>query len=320
MKVKFWGCRGSLPASHSGDQEHQKVRQLLHRMIDAKITSKDQIDGFVEELPFYLKSSYGTNTCCIQIIGGDEIVICDAGSGIRDLGKTLIAMGPDMPKVIHILMSHLHWDHIQGFPFFIPAYIQGVTINIYGCHDTIQDAFIRQQDVPTFPVQLRDMGSRINFTTLDKNEQYDIAGLQVSITEQPHPGLSYGYRFEKDQQVIVYSTDAEHADDCHDEDYPFLEFIRDADILIFDGQFSLADHLYTKQNWGHSSNLVGIEMAVRAQVKRLFLFHSDHTFNDESLENFLEDSRRYLEIYDAEAVLDIAIAYDGMLVDLDSET
>lgn len=317
MKVTFWGCRGSLPASYTGVGATQKISEVLSRAVDEGLTHKSQIKEFVDGLPYHLKSSYGSNTSCVQIHGGTELIICDAGSGIRDLGRQLIGMMPDMPKVIHILISHLHWDHIQGFPFFIPAYIQGVTINIWGCHDTIEEAFVKQQAEPTFPVSLRDMGAVINFRTLDPTVSYELGGIKISMIEQPHPGVSYGYKFEKDDQIVVYSTDAEHSVASEKEDYPFISFIRNADLLIFDGQFSLADHLYTKQNWGHSSNLVGIELAVRAKVKKLFLFHSEHTFDDADLDKFLHDSKRYLNIYDDDSQLDIAIAYDGLEVDLD---
>ena len=315
MQVVFWGCRGSLPASYTGPQTSAKIRRILELAIEDNLRDKSDLDGFIENLPFNLKSGYGTNTPCVQIINGDESVICDAGSGIRDLGKQLVSMGPKMPKDIHILMSHLHWDHIQGFPFFIPAYIQDVTINIYGCHDTIEDAMTLQQETPTFPVALRDMGSNIQFHTLDVNESYSIAGMDIDIIEQPHPGTSYGYRFRTNQASVIYSTDAEHTEESQDDDYPFLDFIRDADLLIFDGQFNLADHLFTKQYWGHSSNLVGIELAARAGVKNLCLFHSEHTFTDNELQKFLEDSRRYLSIYDNSSDLKVLIAYDGLTLE-----
>jgi phosphoribosyl 1,2-cyclic phosphodiesterase len=316
MKIKCWGCRGSLPASYVGQRDNYKIREVLLKAIESNVTDSSQLDGFIEELPFYLKSGYGTNTSCVEIIGGDEIIICDAGSGLRDLGNHLISLMPNMPKVINILMSHLHWDHIQGFPFFIPAYVQGVTINIWGCHRTIERTFIQQQEPPTFPVALKDMGSQINFLTLDVDQPFALGGIKISLIEQPHPGTSYGYRFEKDGKVAVYSTDAEHTEASESEDYPFLQFIRDADVLIFDGQFSLADHLYTKQNWGHSSNLVGIELSVRAGVKKLCLFHSEPTFNDLDLSKFLSDSKRYLKIYDDQSDLDVSICYDGMEIEI----
>ncbi len=316
MKVTFWGCRGSLPASYSGSQTKHKVKRVLELAIDHGLQNHTQIDNFIRLLPFDLQSGYGTNTPCVQVDGGEEIVICDAGSGIRDLGQMLVGMGKNIPRKIHILMSHLHWDHIQGFPFFVPAYIQGVHINIYGCHDNVEETFVRQQRTPTFPVALRDMGSHIEFHTLDPSKSYSIGGMEVSIIEQPHPGTSYGFRFVQDNKKTIYSTDAEHSDDAQSPDYPFLKFIEAADLLIFDAQFNLADHLFTKQNWGHSSNLIAVELAVRAGVKKLCLFHSEHSFNDEELHKFELDTKRYLKIYNEHAILDIVLAHDGLSIDI----
>ena len=316
MKVKFWGCRGSLPASYPGSNIQEKVKEILKKAAYSDISSDENIDQFISQLPFHLISSYGTNTSCVQIIGGDEIIICDAGSGIRDLGRQLLSQMPNMPKVINLFLSHLHWDHIHGFPFFVPAYLQGVTIHIWGCHNNIKDTFIQQQENPTFPVSMNDMGSNIIFHTLDVAESLNIGGINISMIKQPHPGDSYGYRFELNDKVIVYSTDAEHDKESEDENYPFLKFIKKANLLIFDGQFSLADHLFTKQYWGHSSNLVGIELATRADVKKLCLFHSEHTFNDNELNDFLVKSQRYSKIYDDQSELEISIAYDGLEFDL----
>lgn len=312
MKAIIWGSRGSIPSSYSSDTIQRKVKKVLKEAIAQNINDENQIEDFLKSLPFALHSSYGSNTSCVQIIGGDEIIICDSGSGIRDFGTKLVQMGGGMPKKINIIMSHLHWDHIQGFPFFIPAYFQGVVINVWGCHNNIEDTFIRQQNEPTFPVQLLDMGAEINFHLWDKNKSYNLGGIDVDIIEQPHPGVSYGYKFSKSGKSIVYSTDAEHTEESQSDNYPFLKFIQDADVLIFDGQFNLADHMFTKQNWGHSSNLIGIELAIRAGVKKLCLFHSDHTFDDFQLDKFLENSLRYKEIYEDSAELEIMIAYDGL--------
>ena len=315
MKVKFWGCRGSLPSSVKSDSIDYKLRFALEKAIDSGLNSSSDLDDFLEGLPFSVRSTYGTNTPCIEITGGDEIIICDAGSGIRDLGKYLVSNREATPKVINLFMSHLHWDHIQGFPFFIPAYIQGTVIRIWGVHHELESAFINQQNPPSFPVLLEDMGSNISFHSLDPAQTYSIGNIKVSVIEQPHPGLSYGFCFEQAGKKVIYSTDIEHHDSVDDADNPFIEFYKYADILIIDGQFNLADHLYTKQNWGHSSNLIAIEMAVLSQVRTLCLFHADHTLDDVQLDKFLVDSRRYLEIYNPDSPLQIQLAYDGMVLE-----
>ncbi|MEO5582379.1 MAG: MBL fold metallo-hydrolase [Saprospiraceae bacterium] len=315
MKAKFWGCRGSLPASFKSESVHYKIKFALEKALENGLDKTTNLDEFIADLPFGVKSTYGTNTPCVEITGGREIIICDAGSGIRDLGKHLMSLPKDQPMIINVLMSHLHWDHLQGFPFFIPAYLQGAAIRIWGCHEHLEGAFTTQQDPPFFPVLLEDMGAHISFNLMDPDKEYELGGIKISIKEQNHPGLSYGYAFEADGQKIVYSTDIEHQDVVDDLQDPNIVFYKNADLLILDGQFNLADHLYTKQNWGHSSNLIAIEMATISSVKTLCLFHADHLLDDTQLDKFLADSRRYLEIYAPNSALNIVLAFDGMTFD-----
>lgn len=317
MQVKFWGSRGSLPSSYKSETAQNAIRFALSKAISEGLNQSSDLDSFIRSLPFGVRSTYGTNTPCVEIIGGTEIIICDAGSGIRDLGKTLVSQKNQKPGVINLLMSHLHWDHMQGFPFFIPAYLQGTSIKIWGCHADLENAFIKQQSEPFFPVSLKDMGSNISFHVIDSSHIFNIGGIDISILKQPHPGLSFGYSFTSGNKKVVYSTDIEHTEDFEQGKSPFVDFYKDADILIIDGQFNLADHLHTKQNWGHSSNLIAIEMAVQSTVKKLCLFHSDHLLDDIQLDKFLADSIRYREIYAENSTMEILLAYDGMIIDTD---
>ena len=141
-------------------------------------------------------------------------------------------------------------------------------------------------------------------------------GCGVRGFRQFHPGDSYGFRFEKGGKSVVYSTDSEHQEDYLNDEYPFLDFIRGADLLIFDAQYSLAEHLDTKMSWGHSSNLVAIELAVKGEVKRLVLFHNEHTLDDHGLEDFLRQSRRYKELFAWDYPLPVDLAYDGLGIEL----
>ncbi|MEP7267722.1 MAG: MBL fold metallo-hydrolase [Saprospiraceae bacterium] len=313
MHVKFWGSRGSMPSSISSSSIKSKLKFALSSAIEKGIRSPEEIDDFIDSLPFGVKSTYGNNTPCIEISGGSEILICDAGTGLKDLGRNLIQNNSPHQNVINILMSHVHWDHIQGFPFFIPAYMQGYIIKIWGCHPDLEKAFVNQQEPPFFPVQLKNMGANISFHTLEPDQKLNIGGVDIAMIEQPHPGKSYGYCFEKEAKKIVYSTDIEISGD-EDVRQTFSNFYKNADVLIVDGQFNLADHLYSKQDWGHSSNLVAIEMAVHAGAQKLCLFHSDHLLDDEKLDKFYTESLRYLKIFDSESKLKIYLAYDGLVL------
>ena len=190
-----------------------------------------------------MRGIYGGNTSCVEIIaGGDEYVLCDLGTGIREFGnRVLREHGRGRKHCFNIFLSHPHWDHIMGFPFFAPAYIPGNRIRIYGCHQVLEEALDTQHSAPWFPVDFHSLAATIEFVVLEPGRVCEVAGLSVTAMEQFHSGDSYAYRFSKGAKSVVYSTDCEHKYDCLDESYPFVEFYRNADLLIFDAMYSLGD-------------------------------------------------------------------------------
>jgi len=213
-------------------------------------------------------------------------------------------------------MSHVHWDHIMGFPFFAPAYVRGNRIRIYGGHDMLEDAFRRQQAKPSFPVDFAVLGADIEFIRLEPGIAYDIAGMTVKLKLQRHAGDSYGYRFTSNGRTIVYSTDSEHKLGDPIEANSFVEFFRDADVVVFDAMYSLADAISVKADWGHSSNIVGVELCQMAGVHHLCLFHHEPANSDEAIERVLAETRRFEEISRTAKPLQVTAAYDGMEIDL----
>ena len=321
MHVYFWGTRGSLPASTTFRMIRAKVFDALKTARSRRLETDEAIDAFIDStLPFSARGGYGGNTSCVELGGQDEYVLCDAGTGLRDFGNSLMKSGrlnqPGSSRVFHLFVSHLHWDHIQGFPFFTPAYIPGNRIIIYGCHAELERAFVNQQEARHFPIPLKAMRAEIEFRTLEPERAYDIAGLTVTGILQNHPGDSYGYRFVREGKKVVYSTDAEHKQEAEAQDYVFLPFFREADLLVFDAQYTLLDAIDAKADWGHSSNILGVELAVRAGVKRLCLFHSEHAHDDPTLDQFLETTQGYLKIYAGDHPLRIDLAYDGLEIEV----
>ncbi len=316
MLIRFWGTRGSLPAPINKNAVRLKLRQALLAAQGRRFANDAEVDRFLDtEVPFAVGATYGGNSSCVEIadVGGDQYVVCDMGSGARELGVGILReKGPQKKHLFNIFQSHIHWDHIMGFPFFPPAYIPGNVIRIYGCHTTLHDAFERQQSDPCFPVHLKNLGATIEFVTLDPDRDYDIAGFKVRAILQNHAGDSYGWRFERDGRAVVYSTDCEHKFQTLDESYPFIGFYRDADLLIFDAMYSLADQISVKEDWGHSSNMVAVELAQLAGVKHLVLYHHEPIFDDRTIETILGETRRYEEISRSGNKLTISSAYDGL--------
>jgi phosphoribosyl 1,2-cyclic phosphodiesterase len=319
MHVHFWGTRGSLPAEVSAEAVRRKIAGALKKAKKVVFERDEEIEAFMDrELPFSLRGTYGSNTACIEIGGGEEYVLCDAGSGLRDFGNHLLnsEKGNKKPHVFNIFLSHLHWDHIQGFPFFTPAYIPGNRVNIYGMHQDMENVFTAQQEPPCFPVPLSYMKAEIHFGLLVPGQEYEVGGFTVKGWKQNHPGDSFGYAFEREGKRIIYCTDSEHTGEVNKDGDPLLTQFDKADLLIFDAQYALSEALFIKENWGHSSNIVAVELSVKAGVKHLCLFHNEPTSSDERLDEFLEDTRRYLEIYASSSTLRIDLAYDGLLIEV----
>jgi phosphoribosyl 1,2-cyclic phosphodiesterase len=315
MLVRFWGTRGSLPAPLNYRVVRAKLREALLAARGRDFATPEEVDAFIErELPFAVGGSYGGNTSCVELVtGGEEFVLCDLGSGAREFGNGIMAKyGPARKHRFNVFMSHLHWDHIMGFPFFTPAFIPGNVIRIHGCHKEMREAFMRQQSDPCFPVDFRALGATIEFVQLEPGRSYDIDGLSVRPILQNHAGASYGYRFQRAGRTVVYSTDCEHKFEVLDESYPFVEFYRGADLLIFDAMYSLADQISVKEDWGHSSNMIAVELAQMAGVRHLAMFHHEPIYDDRMIDRILAETRRWDEISGSGHALTITSAYDGL--------
>lgn len=315
MRVRFWGTRGSIPVSLSAAAIKEKVVTALVRGAGRGLDTPEKARNFVEhELEFAIAQTFGGNSSCVEIeTGSGEYVLCDLGSGAAVFGHHVLARhGPARGQSYHVFMSHPHWDHIMGFPFFVPAYIPGNRIRIYGCHAVLEDAFRRQHGAPSFPVDFSRLGAAIEFVRLEPDRDYEMAGLRVRAQRQLHSGDSYGYRFEKDGKAVVYSTDSEHKRDDPTETDAFVALFRDADLVIFDAMYSLADAISVKEDWGHSSNIVGVELCQMARVKHLCLYHHEPLHDDATIAAILRETRRLEQITRTGPRLEISAAYDGM--------
>jgi len=313
MRVRFWGTRGSLPVALGADALRAKLRRVLREASGRRFTTAEDIDTFLDTQPFALAGTYGGNTSCVQIDpGGNEYVLCDLGSGARAFAQAIMAKHGADGQTYHILVSHPHWDHIMGLPFFTPAYVAGNRLRIYGGHAELEMALRRQQDRPSFPVDFSAFKATIEFIHLDTARAYDIAGMRVTVKLQRHAGDSYGYRFEGGGRSVVYSTDSEHTLADPLDTQGFVDFFRDADLVIFDAMYSLADAISVKADWGHSSNIVGVELCQMARVGHLCLFHHEPAIDDEAISHLLVDAQRLEELTSEGKGLRVSAAYDGM--------
>lgn len=319
MKLKFWGTRGSLPVALSLDQLRGKLADVLIANDGRRHADRTAALDFVTTaLPFELGGGFGGNSSCVQVLTGtDDYLLCDAGSGLRAFGNHVLGERAGKPACFHILMSHMHWDHIMGFPFFTPAFIPGNRIYIYGCHAELETAFKRQHGSPSFPVPWSALGADIQFVQLQADAPREIAGIQVTPKLQLHEGDSFGYRLEQHGRVCVYTTDSEHKPEDFEQMDAFAQFFRNADVVVFDAMYSLADAVSMKEDWGHSSNVVGVELCQMAGARHLVLFHHEPVFDDARIATILAETQRLEEITREDGpALRISAAYDGMELDV----
>ena len=316
--MRFWGTRGSIPVALTTADVRDKLAQALVQASGRTFASYEQAHAFASsELDFSLTHTFGGHTPCVELeIPGDEYFVCDMGSGARPFGVHVLAKQARRPATINIFMSHVHWDHIMGFPFLGPAYVPGTTIRIHGCHDVLEQAFRLQQSPPCFPVTFEQLGAKIEFVKLEPDKTHTVSGLRVTPHLQLHGGDSYGFRFEHDGKTVIYSTDSEHKLENRTEAEAFANFFRGADVVIFDAMYALAEAISVKADWGHSSNIVGVELCQMARAKHLVLFHHEPANNDATLEGLLKEARRFEELTRGDHALKVSAAYDGLEIDL----
>ncbi|MDR0354682.1 MAG: MBL fold metallo-hydrolase [Deltaproteobacteria bacterium] len=345
MIVKFWGVRGSIPTPPTQPVILEKLKTALARALRQKI-QLEEIDQFIEDLPDSVKTVVGGNTPCLEIVSGQDRVIIDAGTGINGLGQTLcpdefpsdsdrlryLVEKPQTPiKVapyrepehflhLNILLTHTHWDHIQGFPFFAPIYRCGNVIDVYGLDgERIRENLHGQQRCSTlFPVSLNEVAAVINFRTFPK-EGLQIGSIAVTAISLPHPGGCLAFKLKADDKVLVFATDYEFiADDEDDDDkdrQALAEFVQDADVFISDTQYTFIESM-TKEGWGHSSPLRVAEMALHAGVKKFFLFHHDPFYSDAKLFDMLVRTRTYAKLLSNKRDMEIHLAIEGQTVEI----
>ncbi|MDZ7699915.1 MAG: MBL fold metallo-hydrolase [Deltaproteobacteria bacterium] len=256
MKLTFWGTRGSIAAP-----------------------GKETI-------------VYGGNTCCIEIdLESGKKIIIDAGTGIRPLGDHLIAQGNRVD--VHLLVTHIHWDHIQGFPFFDPVFKPETRITVCGFPagmKGLRAIFDNKLGDGFFPIKFDELGAQIaHLGSLDKGGPLHLDNCRIDAIPLNHPQGAFGYRFEEDGKKLVFITDNELTDSARPgfrrEDY--IGFCKDAHILIHDAQFT-HEEIDQHRGWGHSDSVSTLDLALKAHVKRLLLFHHNPSRTDKEVQKIEE--------------------------------
>ena len=256
--VRFWGVRGSVPT------------------------------------PGPTTVRYGGNTSCVEVRLGGQVIVLDAGTGIRLLGDALASEFADESIALSLLISHTHWDHIQGLPFFSPAYSPGNRVGIFGYKGAkkgLERILSAQMESPHFPVQMNTMVGDVSFSEFGR-DPFTLGEVRVSVRPLNHPGGAMGFRLEAGGVVVVYVPDNEpepfeaHSSGREGRNQDLIEFVRDADVAIMDAQYDASEYPSHK-GWGHGCVDDVVKIASAGRVRKLFLFHHDPYHDDERMDDIV---------------------------------
>ncbi len=304
MQVKFYGTRGSIPApSFYGGP-----------MQDSFITAK-----------------YGGNTSCVEVRDGNEQIILDAGTGIRVLGIDMAKKGFfNLNKpVVHILISHLHADHIQGVGFFTPLFKEDATFHFYGMRHgyvSVERAIRGTLHHPYFPLELRDVSAKVEFHDLTDSQQFYVGKAGVKVLQSPHDrrrrGMKVGrmnhpnggsstYRIEMNGAVFVYATDVEIKSAPQTRE-KLTEMCQSADLVVIDAQYTPEEYK-TKEGWGHNDYETALNTVIEANARRVRIFHHEPVHDDKMLDDL---EKKCIEYAKERSGIDVALAREGMAIQL----
>ena len=290
MKVRFWGVRGSVPTPITPQQIQNKISAVIQRITEKDIETYDAREKFIANLPDWLYGTTGGNTSCVEFRPDKNTVfVLDCGTGLREFG-----LHSEKPQDLtyHIFLSHFHWDHLQGLPFFGMAYNPSVKLNFYSTSPDAEKILRGQQNQPYFPVPFDAFTKNVTFTTISEGKPFNLKGTEIITCRMPHPGGSWCYSFSKGGKKFVYATDVEIGPKEFIPSDSAEKVFKNADAIVIDSQYTV-EEIVEKEHWGHSAFCYAVDFAVYWEVKKLYLFHHEPAYDDKKLNSILQSARWY---------------------------
>jgi phosphoribosyl 1,2-cyclic phosphodiesterase len=279
MKVKFWGVRGSLPSSLEPSEWVQHFEALMGQFFDEGHQKKEDIAAFFKSKSKQQIGGFGTATTCVEVSSGTQFLIIDGGSGLRNLSDFILKKKSDeVSKEYHILMTHYHFDHILGLPFFSPHFSKGQKINYYIVQKEGEEIIRSMFKKPLFPVGFEHLEAEVKFHLIKPYEKLAINGFDITAFTMDHPDPCYGFRIEKNQKVYSHAIDNEAIRTTRAQLGKDSGLFENANLMFFDAQYDESD-MISKKGWGHGTCDRGFEIASNFDVQQILFAHHDPTFS-----------------------------------------
>ncbi|MFM6930089.1 MAG: MBL fold metallo-hydrolase [Bdellovibrio sp.] len=294
--VKFWGVRGSLPSSPSPTAWTYHIEGVLRNFFSMGHRDQSHVTKYIQSLEEPVVGGYGAATTCVELNYGNTQLIIDGGSGIRSLSDHIMsgsagrARGP-----YHIFMTHFHWDHIIGLPFFTPHFIPGNEIHYYAVQSDLEQLIRGLFKKPYFPVPFEGLKAKVVFHLLEPRKEIKVGDFSITPYQLDHPDPCWGYRVVAGGKVYAHCVDTEGTRVTREQLGDDLPLYQNVDLMYFDAQYTLPE-LAEKANWGHSAAQVGLEIAFREKIKQVMFAHHDPGARTDHI---LELRRQTKEYYDA---------------------
>jgi phosphoribosyl 1,2-cyclic phosphodiesterase len=313
MKVTFWGVRGSLPTPLSPEQVRSKIAAVVQRIRPSDLESARSRELFLASLPPYIFGTTGGNTTCVEVrTHDDRLIVLDGGSGLRDLGVSL-QKKRDPTREFPLLFTHFHWDHLQGIPFFAPAYVKGNRLIFASPFPSVERTIRDQMKPPYFPVTMEAMQADLRFVYL-QGESARMGGAEIRWKRMNHPGGSFAYKITDNGKSMIFATDAEVTDREFQQRAENREFFDSADLLVLDSQYTLEES-FSKFDFGHTAYTMAVNLATEWKVKKLVLFHHEPRYDDRKIFGIARSARWHQEQLGTGA-LEIRTAQEGLELEL----
>ncbi len=291
MTIRFWGVRGSHPRPLLPEEVRSKIVSVVQRIRTVDLESAETRERFLAALPPWLFGTMGGNTPCVEArLSDGHVIVFGAGSGIQALSAAMQRDNRDV-REFHVFFTHFHYDHVQGLPFFAPAYNPNVKVTFYSPRPELEQNLKQHMQHPYFPITMDEKMSNLEFVVLGE-KPLRFGSAELTWRELNHPGTAFGYQIREHGKTFVHATDVELLESDFEKTPENTRFFQGADMMTLDTQYTLGEAI-EKYNWGHTSFSLGVDFATAWATKRLYLFHHEPLYDDKKLHKNLQSARWY---------------------------